>query len=115
MSNVDGDTKFNITDTKLLVPIFPLSTKDNVKLTKQLKDGFKRSIYWNKYNLHVLTQTTDNNNPITIKCDSTFKELKDYFLFLLMLMVMLIKLKEIVKKVFSSTSGDKQLQYFDWW
>ena len=26
-----------------------LSTKDNVNLTKQLREGFKRSVYWNSY------------------------------------------------------------------
>ena len=36
-------------DTKLHVPIVILSTKDNVNLTKQLNDRFKRSVYWNNY------------------------------------------------------------------
>ena len=38
-----------ITNTKLHVPILTLSTKDNNNLTKQLNDGYKRSIYWNQY------------------------------------------------------------------
>ena len=45
-----GDSgKFAITDSKLLVPIGTLSTKDSVNLTKQLNEGFKRSVYWNSY------------------------------------------------------------------
>ena len=40
---------FIITDAKLHIPIVTLSTKDNAKLAKQLSDGFKRSVYWNKY------------------------------------------------------------------
>ena len=40
---------FIITDAKLHIPIVILSTKDNAKLAKQLNDGFKRSVYWNKY------------------------------------------------------------------
>ena len=45
----DGDSvKFKITDAKLHVPIVPLSTKDNINLTKQLSDGFKRSVDWKK-------------------------------------------------------------------
>ena len=36
-------------DAKLHAPIVTLSTKDNVNLTKQLNDGFKRSVYWNNY------------------------------------------------------------------
>ena len=43
----DNKTTFQITSTKLYVPIVTLSTKDNVNLTKQLNEGFKRSVYWN--------------------------------------------------------------------
>ena len=50
----DGDSvKFKITDAKLHVPIVPLSTNDNVNLTKQLSDGFKRSVDWKKYKLFL--------------------------------------------------------------
>ena len=41
--------KFKITDAKLHVPIVVWSTRDNVNLTKQLSNGFKRSAYWNNY------------------------------------------------------------------
>ena len=47
--------EFQITDTKLYVPVPTLSTQDNIKLLKQLNSGFKRSIYWNKY----LSKTTN--------------------------------------------------------
>ena len=40
---------FKITDTKLYVPIVILLEEDNAKLSKLLGQGFKRSIYWNKY------------------------------------------------------------------
>ena len=40
---------FEITDTKLYVPVVTLSTQDNSKLLQQLKRGFKRLINWNKY------------------------------------------------------------------
>ena len=40
---------FEITDTKLYVPVVTLSTQDNAKLLQQLKSGFKRVINWNKY------------------------------------------------------------------
>ena len=39
------ETTFQITSTKLYVPIVTLSTKDNVNLTKQLNEGVKRSVY----------------------------------------------------------------------
>ena len=35
--------KIKITDTKLYVPVVPLSTQDNAKLLEQLKSGFKRT------------------------------------------------------------------------
>ena len=40
---------FEITDTKLYVPVVTLSTQENTKLLQQLKSGFKRVINWNKY------------------------------------------------------------------
>ena len=40
---------FEITDTKLYLPVVTLSTQDNSKLLQQLKYGFKRKIIWNKY------------------------------------------------------------------
>ena len=39
---------FKITNANLYVPIVTLSAEDNVKLSKLLSKGFKRSIYWNK-------------------------------------------------------------------
>ena len=38
-----------IRDTKLYVPVVPLSTQDNSKLLQQLKSDFKRTVNWNKY------------------------------------------------------------------
>ena len=45
----NGDGTFEITDTKLYVPVVTLSTEENTKLLQQLKSGFKRVINWNKY------------------------------------------------------------------
>ena len=44
-----GAGRFQITDTKLYVPVVILSTQDNAKLLQQLKSCFKRTINWNKY------------------------------------------------------------------
>ena len=44
-----GSAKLEITDAKLHVPIVTFSTKDSANLTKQLNEGFKRSVYWNSY------------------------------------------------------------------
>ena len=40
---------FEITDTKLYIPVVTLSTQDNSKLLQRLKSGFKRVINWNIY------------------------------------------------------------------
>ena len=44
-----NSAKFEIADAKLHVPVVTLSTKDSVNLTKQLSEGFKRSVYWKNY------------------------------------------------------------------
>ena len=49
-------TTFDITDTKLFVPIVTLSTQDNPKLLHQLNSGFKRTIHWEKYQSKVTMQ-----------------------------------------------------------
>ena len=49
ITNSAGQRKFAITETKLYVPVVPLSTQDNTKLLQQLQSGFKRTINWNKY------------------------------------------------------------------
>ena len=40
---------FEITETKLYVPVVTLSAQDNAKLLIQLKSGFKTTINWNEY------------------------------------------------------------------
>ena len=44
-----NSTIFKITDAKHYAPIVTLSAEDHAKLSKLLGEGFKRSIYWNKY------------------------------------------------------------------
>ena len=56
---------FMITDTKLYVPIVTLSTKDNINLTKQLNEGFKRTIYWNQYVSKPFPETPHKKTGIT--------------------------------------------------
>ena len=46
-TGADGVT-LEITDAKLYAPVVTLSVEDNVKLVKQLNEGFKRSVHWNK-------------------------------------------------------------------
>ena len=44
LSSAGDFAKFEIADDKLHVPIVTLSTKDSVNSTKQLSEGFKRSV-----------------------------------------------------------------------
>ena len=57
---------FEITDTKLYVPVVTLSTQENTKLLQQLKSGFKRVINWNKYlsKPELLAQNPNLNHSV---------------------------------------------------
>ena len=57
---------FEITDTKLYVPVVTLSTQKNTKFLQQLKSGFKRVINWNKYLLkpELLAQNPNLNHLV---------------------------------------------------
>ena len=48
-SSAGNSAKFAIAYAKLHVPIVTLSTKDSANVSKQLNEGFKRSVYWNSY------------------------------------------------------------------
>ena len=50
-----------ITDSKLRVLVFTLSTENNKRILEQLRTGFKRTIEWNKYRSEI-TNLTENNN-----------------------------------------------------
>ena len=63
----------------MCVPIVTLSTKDNVNLTKQLNEGFKRSVYWNEYKSKIETKTADNNNATRFPLDASFQGVKRLF------------------------------------
>ena len=69
--------KFQITDTKLYVPVVTLSTKDNNNFLKQLKSGFKRTIEWNKYRSEMTNQAKTNHLNYLI--DPTFTKVNRLF------------------------------------
>ena len=70
---------FKITSTKLYVPIVTLSTKDNVNLTKQLNEGFKRSFYWNEYKSKVETKKANASNLKRFPLDASFQGVNRLF------------------------------------
>ena len=66
-----ADRTFEIINTRLYVPIVTLSSKDNVKLAKLLEEGFKRSVYWNEYQIE--SRNFDNNNLKRFPLDASFQ------------------------------------------
>ena len=68
---------FEITDTKLYVPVVTLSKENDTKLLEQLKSGFKRTIKWNKYRSQMTDQNTNNNLNYLI--DPTFTNVNRLF------------------------------------
>ena len=74
---------FKITDAKLYVPIVTLSAEDNAKLSKLLGKGFKRSIYWSKYNVidnmtvHIAAQNEEKY--IRERLDASYQGVKRLF------------------------------------
>ena len=76
------ETTFQTTSKKLYVLVVTLSTKDNVNLTKQLNEGFKRPIYRNEYSPKTETKTIDNNNnknPTRFPLDASFQGVNRLF------------------------------------
>ena len=74
---------FEVTDAKLFVPIVTLSIEDNAKLSKLLGEGFKRSIYWNKYKVidNKVVEIAANNEEKYIRelLDSSYQGVKRLF------------------------------------
>ena len=93
---------FKTTDAKLYVPIVTLSIEDNAKLMKQLNEGFKRSINWNKYEVigNKVVEIADNNEEkYTEKCLIQFiKESKDCLFLLRIIHKVIIKFLLILLK-----------------
>ena len=76
LSSAGTAATFTITDTKLYVPIITLKTEDNTKLSKLLNEGFKRSIYWNKYKIFFKNY---NNEYIRERLDASFQGVNRLF------------------------------------
>ena len=72
-----------VTSGKLYVSVVTLLVEDNVKLVKQLNEGFKRPIYWNKYmvidNKVVEIAAVNAENHIREWLDSSYQGVKRLF------------------------------------
>ena len=71
-----GET-FQINNAKLYVPVVTLSINDNIKFLENIKQGFKRTISWNKYRSEITTQSRNNNIDYLI--DPTFRNINRLF------------------------------------
>ena len=64
---------FMITSSKLYVPVVTLSINDNINFLENIKQGFKRTISWNKYRSEITTQP--KNNDLDYVIDPTFRNI----------------------------------------
>ena len=69
-NNPPTGLEFQITDTKLYVPVVTLSKENDIKLLEKLKSGFKKTIKWNNYRSQMTIQ--NNNNNLNYLTDPTF-------------------------------------------
>ena len=77
--SVDGNNNnavtFSITDTKLYVPKVTLSSKNTSHLSNLLSEGFKRSVFWNKYAI----KNEMHNGEIRIDLNSSIQGVNRLF------------------------------------
>ena len=64
---------FQISNTKLYVPVVTLLINDNIKFLQNIKQGFKRKISCKKYRSEITTQSKNNNLDYLI--DPTFRSI----------------------------------------
>ena len=74
-----AEITFQITDTKLYVPVVTLTKENDIKLLDQLKLGFKRNIKWKKYRSQMTVQSHNNNWNYLV--DPTFTNVNRLFFF----------------------------------
>ena len=79
MSNTAGATTFKIQSKRLYVPVVTLSAKDNINLTKQLNEGFKRLVYWNEYKSKIKTKNLNNNDLTRFPLGALFQGVNRLF------------------------------------
>ena len=79
LSSVANDSTFEITDTKLYVPVVTLKTEDNAKLSKLLSEGFKRPIYQKEYKA-IPNKNYGANKPVKERLDGNIQGVKKLFI-----------------------------------
>ena len=79
LSTCSGDAVFIINDTKLHVPVVPLSKEDNKDFIEQQNKKFQRSIYWNEYKTKEINEDADANVFKYINLDPSFQGVNRLF------------------------------------
>ena len=80
ISRATGPATSTITVTflyKLYFPVVTLSISCNIKFLENMKQGFKRTVSWNKYRSEITTQLKSNNLDYMI--DPAFKNIDRLF------------------------------------
>ena len=68
---------FTITSTKIYVPIVTFSMNNNIKFLENIKQGFKRTISWNRYRSEIIAQLKNKN--LDYLMDPTFRYINRLF------------------------------------
>ena len=77
MSDITNNKcKISNNNAKLYIPVLTLSINDNIKL-ENIKQGFKRTIFWKKYRSEITTQPKNKN--LDYQTDPTFKNTNRLF------------------------------------
>ena len=69
---------FIITKPKLYIPVVTLLIIDNIKYSENIRQGPKRTSYWNKHRSEIATQPKSNNLDYLI--DPTFRNMNRLFI-----------------------------------
>ena len=97
LSSAETGANFAISDTKSYVLVVTLKTEDNGKLLKLLREGLKRSIYWNEYDASL--KNYRENGDTRERLDASIQGLTDC-LFLLIQVVIILLMKIHIEDIF---------------
>ena len=72
MKATTTSAKFQINNAKIYVPIVTFSINDKIEFLENIKQGFTRTISWNKYRSEITTQTKNKTLDYLINLIFTF-------------------------------------------
>ena len=78
LTSLAVNSTFTITGAKIYVSVVTLSIEDNAKLTKLFNEGFKRSVYWNKYKV-IPNKAYNQNDYRRELLDASYQGVKRLF------------------------------------